>query len=83
MSTSDIVKWSVPLTMAASIFGGSAWLTTTHNMVEENTREIRELETDFKELTGEANKLNQRLGRIEEKLDFIVKMFERRRSPPH
>lgn len=76
MSAYDLVKWSVPLGMATTIFGGSAWLTTTHNMVVENTRELRELEQSYKELNAQSNELGTRLIRIEEKLDYLVKTME-------
>lgn len=74
-----LAKWSVPFGMATTIIGGSAWLTSTHNTVEQSQVELRQLKSDFREMNKEASNFSERLGRIEEKLDFIVKIMEHRR----
>lgn len=75
-----VVKWSVPLAMASTIIGGSAWLTSTHNATVENTRQLRQLQNEFKQLSKESSFLNVRLGRIEEKIDFIVRLIEKKHT---
>ena len=79
MDNVDIIgKWSLLVALGTSVIGGSAWLTTTHNAVKENTREVRLLEEELKDLAKENGVTNGKLGRIEEKIDFILKLSERR-----
>jgi hypothetical protein len=77
-----IVKWSVPLGMATTIIGGSAWLTSNHNATVENTRQLRILQQELKEVKDDTHGLDTRLGRIEEKIDLLVKIMEKRNRVP-
>jgi hypothetical protein len=83
-----IAKWSIPFAMASSIVGGSAWLTSTHNAVEQNRADLMRVENEFKDhrqrvydrldaLRADSSKQDERLSRMEEKLDFIVKIIDK------
>lgn len=76
-------KWSVPFGIATSIIGGSAWLTSTANRVDQVTSELRELKADYKEnkdhfderVTTQDKSLSevkQKLSGMDAKLDLMI-----------
>lgn len=62
-------KMSVPVGVLTSIIGGSAWLTSTHNRVEQVAREVSELKSEYR---NEKDRLADRLQNQEEKLSQVV-----------
>lgn len=75
-SIAFLSKWSVPIGVLTSVMGGSAWLTTTHNTVEHIQAEAQEIKEDIREhksnIYEKLYNQDQRLSRIEGKLDLLV-----------
>lgn len=78
---SILAKLSVPLGVATTIFGGSAWLTTTHNTVVETQQELEEMKADTKEnrkaVYQKLSNQDERLSRMEGKIDIIIQNMPR------
>lgn len=71
---------SIPLGVATSIIGGSAWLTTTHNRVENLSEEVAYLRVELKEEGEKRQHSDSRLARMEGKIDIIIQDIQRRRN---
>lgn len=67
-ATAMLAKWSVPLGVATTIVGGSAWLTTTRNRVEQMASEVLDLREDYR---VQATKVTDRIQRQEEKIGEV------------
>lgn len=69
-------NWTAPLGALAVLMGGVVWLTTLHSMAMHNRDAIQELRIEFDkskaEISIRLNDLDQRLGRIEGKLDMLI-----------
>jgi len=81
-----LAKLSVPLGVATTLLGGSAWLTTTHNKVETIEKDLTVFTEQWHQqkskLYDQVNGQDSRLSRIEGKLDMLIETMEhfRRRN---
>lgn len=78
-----LAKWSVPFGIATSIIGGSAWLTSTANRVEQVTSQLHELKVDYKQDKDHLDdrvmaqdkalsEVKQKLSGMDAKLDLMI-----------
>ena len=69
-------KWTAPLGALAVIIGGVIWLTTLHGLAEQNQKDIAEIRdvqrTNKMKIYGRLQNLDERLARMEGKLDMII-----------
>lgn len=75
-----LAKLSVPLGVATTIIGGSAWLTTMHNKVETIEKEFGSFTVEYQEgkskVLDKVNNQDSRLSRIEGKLDLLIENLQ-------
>lgn len=69
-------KWSTPLALATAIFGGAAWLTTIRSDVMHLQQEIEDVNSYIRESRLQESNQDDRLSRIETKLDLIVEYIK-------
>lgn len=71
-------NWSEPIGAIAVLMGAVAWLTTLHSLATQNREAIveirQELDQTKTEISLRINDVDQRLGRIEGKLDMLIDM---------
>ena len=72
-------RWSVPLGVVTSLIGGSAWLTTLHSNVDHLQAQSVTLRQELVEQRKGIEGQDQRLSRMEGKLDSILDFIARRR----
>lgn len=69
--------YTIPVTTLAILFGGVVWLTSLHNLTEKNKEDIQALNEDFDRFKSKVylrlNSLDERLARMEGKIDFLIK----------
>jgi hypothetical protein len=69
-------KWTGPLGALTVIIGGVIWLTTLHSLTQQNQRKINdikdELDTSKSMIFSRLQNLDERLARMEGKIDMIV-----------
>ena len=69
-------KWTAPLAALSVIVGGVIWLTTLHHIATQNQIAIANLRLSFNQTKNKIyprlNNLDERLARIEGKLDYLV-----------
>ena len=83
----SIKALTIPISMLASILGGSAWLTTTRSDLNHLTDKVRNHRIEFKESRKQSNtkmqmlsnferSQDERLARMEGKQDLILKTMQ-------
>ena len=70
-------KWGVPFGMLVSVAGGLLWFAETSNDVKHLSKYVEKIENDTDDLKAEDKRINDRLGRIEGKIDIIVEYVRR------
>lgn len=74
-------RWSVPIGVLTTVIGGSAWLTTTHNKVNQIDSDMTTLRAEFNvskdRISDRLLDQDQRLSRIEGKLDIVIREVKR------
>lgn len=73
-------KWAVPFGMLVSMCGGILWFAETSNDVKHLAKYVEKIENDTDDLKKEDKRINDRLGRMEGKLDIIVDHVKRRKD---
>jgi hypothetical protein len=80
---SVIARWSIPFTMLISVMGGSAWLTTTANKVTALESEVAMFRAEYQlqrdRMFDQLSDQDQRLSRIEGKLDIVIESLRGKR----
>jgi hypothetical protein len=75
-----LAKLSIPIGVATTVIGGSAWLTTLHNKVEavESTLDERtdRASQERRVLFQKADNTETRLSRIEGKIDILLERMK-------
>ena len=65
-------KLTAPMAIVPPFIGGVIWLTSVDTTGKSNNEKITELKQQIKYLTEEIDHIDERLSRIEGKLDIII-----------
>lgn len=75
-------RLTAPLTVVGAFVGGIVWLTSLNDIAKRNEKDIAILKAEFRTFEGNVydrlSKLDEKLARIEGKLDIIV---DQRKKP--
>jgi predicted type IV restriction endonuclease len=75
-------KWSAPLGAMSILIGGVVWLTELHSIAKDNHDQILSIQMDLDnskdKIEVRLNDLEERLARIEGKIDMLVEHRKRR-----
>ncbi len=75
-------RWAASIGALAIILGGVVWLTTLFNLSADNQQKIQDLRVEFNQADGHAStrlsSIEDRLARIETKVDLLLEALRRR-----
>jgi len=71
-------KWSIPITSISALFGGSLWVTALFQQIEQTALGLADTKKQVAKLEDHIRSQNERLARIEGKLDMLMHRMKSR-----
>lgn len=66
-------RWAAPSTALTVLLGGVVWLTSLYNLTLDNKAKVETMSLDYASSNQRLRSIEDRLARIETKLDVLVK----------
>ena len=78
-----LTRVSLIIALATTLVGGISWIVSVESQTMINDESIRELKIEIEETEEKTNDINNRLHRIEEKINYIVLLMRERSARGH
>ena len=75
-----LTRMSLVVALASAVAGAVSWIVSVENRTISNDGTIRELKLEVEESEEKTNDINNRLHRIEEKINYLVLLMQERRG---
>ena len=75
----DVISTETGITLGVvvTLIGGVAWLTKLHSIAWANKSVLKAMEKRINQLEIENNQVAERLAKIETKIDYLIKAFDK------